>query len=172
VAIMGETDRVSRPGWDEYFMSIARDVSRRSNCIRRSVGAIIVKGKSIVSTGYNGTPMGVRNCFDGGCLRCNSPVPTGQGYDTCICVHAEANAMLLAARHGTAIENGILYSTLRPCFGCLKEAVQAGIQEIVFEQDFAYEGELEEVYQGLRQEAGLGMRQIQGASPPVAGQRP
>jgi dCMP deaminase len=169
---MGDTSRESRPGWDEYFMAIARDVSRRSNCIRRSVGAIIVKGKSIVSTGYNGTPMGVRNCFDGGCLRCNSPVPTGQGYDTCICVHAEANAMLLAARHGTAIENGILYSTLRPCFGCLKEAVQAGIKEIVFEHDFAYEGELEEVYQSLRQEADLVMRQVEPAQPPIAGQRP
>lgn len=169
---MSDNSRHDRPGWDEYFMAIAHDVSRRSNCMRRSVGAIIVKGKSIVSTGYNGTPMGVRNCFDGGCLRCNSPVPTGQGYDTCICVHAEANAMLLAARHGTAIEGGILYSTLRPCFGCLKEAVQAGIKEIVFEQDFGYEGELEEVYQSLREEALIDMRQVQPAGSPVAEKLP
>lgn len=169
---MKDSRREDRPGWDEYFMSIARDVSRRSNCVRRSVGAIIVKGRSIVSTGYNGTPMGVRNCFDGGCLRCASPVPTGQGYDTCICVHAEANAMLLAARHGTAIEGGSLYSTLRPCFGCLKEAVQAGIKEIVYEHDFAYEGELEDVYQGLKDEAGVVLRQIEPELPAVASDSP
>lgn len=152
---------MDRPGWDEYFMAIARIVASRSNCSRRSVGALIVKGRSIVSTGYNGTPMGVRNCFEGGCLRCASDIPSGQGYDTCICVHAEANAMLLAARHGTAIEGGVLYSTLRPCFGCLKEAVQAGIVEIVFEAGSPYGGELEEVYQSLRQEAGVLMRKIE-----------
>lgn len=149
---------MDRPSWDDYFMSIARDVARRSNCCRRHVGAIIVKGRSIVSTGYNGTPMGVRNCFEGGCLRCSSDVPPGQGYDTCICVHAEANAMLLAARHGTAIEGGILYSTLRPCFGCLKEAIQAGIREIVYDQGAPYEDELEEAYQNLRHEAGVVVR--------------
>ena len=151
---------MDRPAWDEYFMCIALDVARRSNCLRRSVGAIIVKGRSIVSTGYNGTPMGVRNCFEGGCIRCASPVPPGQGYDTCICVHAEANAMLLAARHGTAIEGGVLYSTLRPCFGCLKEAIQAGIKEIVYLGGEPYEGDLEEAYQSLRDEAGVLMRQI------------
>jgi len=150
---------MDRPGWDEYFVSIANDVARRANCSRRKVGAIIVKGRSIVSTGYNGTPMGVRNCYEGGCLRCASDIPSGQGYDTCICVHAEANAMLLAARHGTAIEGGTLYSTLRPCFGCLKESVQAGIAEIVFEQGFPYAGELEDAYQSLRQESGIVLRQ-------------
>ncbi len=151
-----------RPGWDEYFMGIAQHVASRSNCSRRHVGAIIVVGRSIVSTGYNGTPMGVRNCFEGGCLRCASDIPSGQGYDTCICVHAEANAMLLAARHGTAIEGGTLYSTLRPCFGCLKEAVQAGIQEIVYDGGLPYEGDLEEAYQSLRHEARIAMRQLNG----------
>jgi dCMP deaminase len=149
---------MDRPNWDDYFMTIARDVARRSNCCRRHVGAIIVVGKSIVSTGYNGTPMGVRNCNEGGCLRCNSDVPPGQGYDTCICVHAEANAMLLAARHGTAIEGGVLYSTLRPCFGCLKEAIQAGIQEIVYDVGDPYDDELEEAYQSLMHEAGMTLR--------------
>jgi dCMP deaminase len=151
---------MDRPGWDEYFMTIAHDVARRANCSRRQVGAIIVKGRSIVSTGYNGTPMGVRNCFDGGCIRCASTVASGQAYDTCICVHAEANAMLLAARHGTAIEAGILYSTLRPCFGCLKESLQAGIQEIVYDVDMPYQDDLEEAYQGLLHEAGIIMRQL------------
>ncbi len=156
-----ESERNRRPGWDEYFMGIAQDVSTRSNCSRRHVGAIIVVGRSIVSTGYNGTPMGVRNCFDGGCLRCASDAPPGQGYDTCTCVHAEANAMLLAARHGTAIEHGVLYSTLRPCFSCLKESIQAGIQEIVYGSGSPYEGELEEAYQSLLHEAGLVMRRME-----------
>jgi dCMP deaminase len=104
--------------------------------------------------------MGVRNCFEGGCLRCASDAPPGQGYDTCTCVHAEANAMLLAARHGTAIEGGVLYSTLRPCFSCLKEAIQAGIQEIVYDAGSPYEDELEEAYQQLREEAGIRMRRM------------
>lgn len=151
---------MERPSWDEYFMGLARHAATRSNCSRRSVGAVIVVGKSIVSTGYNGTPMGVRNCYDGGCARCASDVPSGQGYDTCICVHAEANAMLLAARHGTAIEGGTLYSTYRPCFGCLKESIQAGIKEIVYLLGSPYEGDLEATYQGLKEEAGLRFRQL------------
>ncbi len=152
---------MDRPSWDEYFMAIAQYAASRSNCSRRHVGAIIVVGRSIVSTGYNGTPMGVRNCFEGGCLRCASDAPPGQGYDTCTCVHAEANAMLLAARHGTAIEGGILYSTLRPCFSCLKESIQAGIREIVYDAGAPYADELEEAYQNLRTEAGIAMRQME-----------
>ncbi len=151
---------MDRPSWDEYFMGIAHHVASRANCSRRKVGAIIVVGRSIVSTGYNGTPMGVRNCFEGGCLRCASEIPSGQGYDTCTCVHAEANAMLLAARHGTAVEGGILYSTYRPCFGCLKESIQAGIKEIVYQMGAPYENELEEAYQSLREESGIGFRQF------------
>lgn len=152
-----------RPSWDEYYMDLARHASKRSNCSRRKVGAIIVKGRSIVSTGYNGTPVGVRNCFDGGCVRCSSSVAPGQGYDTCICVHAEANAMLFAARHGTAIEGGILYTTLRPCFSCLKESIQAGISEIVYLLGEPYDGELEETYWSLLRESGIKMRRWEQA---------
>ncbi len=149
-----------RPSWDEYFMKIAEDASTRSNCLRRKVGALIVKQRNIISTGYNGTPMGVKNCFEGGCPRCISDVEPGQGYDTCICVHAEANAILLAARHGNATEGGVLYTTIRPCFSCLKEAVQAGIQEIVYEQEDAYEQHLEDAYQGLVRDSELALRQF------------
>jgi dCMP deaminase len=149
-----------RPSWDEYFMRIAEDASTRSNCLRRKVGALIVKQRNIISAGYNGTPIGVKNCFEGGCPRCQSDIEPGQGYDTCICVHAEANAVLLAARHGNATEGGVLYTTLRPCFSCLKEAVQAGIQEIVFESGEAYEGPLEDAYQMLVHESGLTLRQF------------
>jgi dCMP deaminase len=141
-------------------MKIAEDASTRSNCLRRKVGALIVKQRNIISTGYNGTPIGVKNCFEGGCPRCQSDVEPGQGYDTCICVHAEANAILLAARHGNATEGGVLYTTLRPCFSCLKEAVQAGIREIVFEGGEAYEGPLEDAYQMLVRDSGLTLRRF------------
>jgi len=149
-----------RPSWDEYFMKIAEEASTRSNCLRRKVGAVIVKQRTIISTGYNGTPIGVKNCFEGGCPRCLSDVEPGQGYDTCICVHAEANAILLAARHGNATEGGVLYTTLRPCFSCLKEAVQAGIHEIVFEGEGDYEGPLEDAYQTLVRDSGLTLRRF------------
>ena len=149
---------MKRPSWDEYFMNIAHEAAKRANCIRRQVGAIIVRDRIIVSTGYNGTPMGVRNCFDGGCLRCLSDAAPGEGYDTCICVHAEENAIVLAARHGASTNGAILYSTLRPCFGCTKLCIQAGIKEVIYDQDFRYEPELEETYAALILEAGLAMR--------------
>ena len=153
-----------RPSWDEYFMKIAEEASTRSNCLRRKVGALIVKQRTIISTGYNGTPIGVKNCFEGGCPRCLSDVEPGQGYDTCICVHAEANAILLAARHGNATEGGVLYTTLRPCFSCLKEALQAGIREIVYEGEAAYEGPLEDAYQMLVRDSGLRLRRVVGGA--------
>jgi len=160
-ADLGERDMTDyRPSWDEYFMKIAEDASTRSNCLRRKVGALIVKQKNIISTGYNGTPIGVKNCFEGGCPRCQSDVEPGQGYDTCICVHAEANAILLAARHGNATEGGVLYTTVRPCFSCLKEAVQAGIKEIVYEAEDAYQGPLEEAYQALVRDSNLTLRRF------------
>ena len=138
-----------RPGWDEYYLEIARTAASRSNCSRRQVGAIIVCHHAIVSTGYNGTPMGVTNCFEGGCARCSSDTESGAGYDTCICVHAEQNAIVLAARRGNSVAGGTLYSTLRPCFGCLKEAIQAGIEKIVFGEIMSYPPDLEAVYQDL-----------------------
>jgi dCMP deaminase len=149
-----------RPDWDEYYMSIARTVSLRSNCLRRRVGAVIVVDKAIIATGYNGTPMGVRNCCDGGCPRCASDAPSGAGYDTCVCVHAEQNAIVLAARHGNATDGGILYATLRPCFGCAKESIQAGIREIVFDEPYQYGEGLEEAYRRLIAESGIELRQL------------
>ena len=151
-----------RPGWDEYYMGIARAVGARSNCIRRRVGALIVVEKAIIATGYNGTPMGVANCAEGGCPRCASDAPPGAGYDTCVCVHAEQNAIVMAARHGNATKGGTLYATLRPCFGCAKEAVQAGIRELVFAEPYAYPPDLEQVYQRLILQSGLVLRQQEG----------
>ena len=150
---------MERPSWDEYFMRIAKEAARRSSCLRRQVGSVIVKDKAIISTGYNGTPMGVRNCCDGGCPRCASDAEPGESYDTCICVHAEENAIVLAARHGASTERGTIYTTLRPCFGCAKLSIQAGIKEIVYKQDFTYPPELESVYSNLILEAGVRIRQ-------------
>jgi dCMP deaminase len=151
---------MNRPGWDQYYMGIAGAVAKRSNCLRRKVGALVVVDKSIISTGYNGSPMGVTNCCDGGCARCASDTPPGVGYDTCICVHAEQNAFLLAARNGNCTDSGTLYTTLRPCVGCTKEAIQAGIREIVFAEPTTYEDDLERVYQRLVAEAEIFFRQL------------
>ncbi len=146
---------MTRPGWDEYYLGIAQAVAARANCARRRVGAVIVVNNAIIATGYNGTPIGVRNCDEGGCPRCASDAPTGSGYDACLCVHAEQNAIVFAARHGNATNGGVLYTTLRPCFGCAKEAIQAGLRRIVFAEPFAYESELEEVYRRLIRESGI-----------------
>jgi dCMP deaminase len=149
----------ARPAWNDYYINIAWVVSSRSSCIRRAVGALIVMDKRIVSTGYNGTPFGVRNCDEGGCPRCASDTPAQAGYDWCLCVHAEQNAIALAARQGTATEGASLYVTLRPCLGCLKEAVQAGIREIIYDQPFDYDPDLEAAYQSLLSQSGIRMRQ-------------
>ena len=149
----------ARPDWDDYYMQIARAVATRSNCVRRRVGAVIVVERAIISTGYNGTPLGVLNCCEGGCPRCHSDAAPGEGYDTCLCVHAEQNAIVFAARHGNATNGGVLYTTLRPCFGCAKEAIQAGLRQIVFAEPMVYDAELEALYQRLVSESGVGLRQ-------------
>ena len=159
---------MQRPGWDEYYMTIAQAVSARSNCVRRRVGALVVVEKAIISTGYNGTPMGVRNCTDGGCPRCLSDAAPGEGYDACVCVHAEQNAFALAARHGNATNGGTLYTTLRPCFGCAKEAIQAGIREVVYGAPFEYGVGLEEVFRRLIGESGIALREGRFTATPPA----
>jgi dCMP deaminase len=123
-----------RPAPDDYFMRIAMAVRSRANCTGRRVGAIIVRDRRILSTGYNGTPTKMVNCEDGGCHRCAHPeaYPSGEAYDVCICVHAEQNALLAAARFGVAVEGCTLYTTLQPCFGCLKELLQASVREVCY----------------------------------------
>ena len=120
----------SRPGWDQYYMGIAMSVRSRADCLGNRVGAILVLDDRIISTGYNGTPASMTNCTDGGCERCadRERYQSGSRYDLCICVHAEQNALLAAARFGIATEGAVLYSTMRPCFGCTKELLQAGVQ--------------------------------------------
>lgn len=142
-----------RPDWPEYYMRIAMAVRARANCTGNRVGAILVKDRRIIATGYNGTPHGFTNCMDGGCKRCanRQRYPSGKGYDLCICVHAEQNTLLQAARFGIAAEGADLYSTMRPCFGCTKELLQAGIRRVYYLHEWQYpDPEMQEEYQRLQ----------------------
>ena len=130
----------ARPGWDEYFMQIARIVAMRSNCMKRKVAAVVVKDRRIISTGYNGTPRGVRNCNEGGCPRCNALADSGTRLDECLCSHAEENAIVQAAYHGISVKGATLYSTFSPCLICTKIIINAGIERVVYNLDYPLSG--------------------------------
>jgi dCMP deaminase len=127
---------MKRPAWDEYFMEITRLVARRSTCLRRSVGAVLVKDKNILATGYNGAPSGVAHCLDVGCLRERLAVLPGERHELCRGLHAEQNAIIQAAKHGTNINGATLYCTTMPCIICSKMLINAGILRIVFAQGY------------------------------------
>jgi dCMP deaminase len=120
-----------RPSWDEYFLSIAKLVARRSTCLRRVVGAVLVKQRRILATGYNGTPSGIIHCSEVGCLRERLKVPSGQRHELCRGLHAEQNVLLQAALYGTSTAQSTLYITNQPCIICAKMLINAGIKEIV-----------------------------------------
>jgi dCMP deaminase len=145
-----------RPGWDDYFMGIARVVASRSNCVKRKVAAVVTHDKRIISTGYNGTPRGTRNCNEGGCPRCNDLAPGGTRLDECLCSHAEENAITQAAYHGVSLKGGTIYSTFSPCLQCTKMIINVGLEEVVFQTDYP----LGEVSLGLLSEAKVMTRQI------------
>lgn len=126
----------TRPDWDTYYMDIAHVVARRGNCSRRQVAAVLVLENRIVSTGYNGTPRGVKNCFEGGCPRCSGNTPSGADLGECVCLHAEENAIAQAAYHGISLRNSILYVTLSPCLTCARLVISAGIKEVVYEHEY------------------------------------
>jgi dCMP deaminase len=150
-----------RPGWDEYFMAIARVVASRSNCVKRKVAAVITVDRRIISTGYNGTPRGVPNCNEGGCPRCNAFAEGGTRLDECLCSHGEENAITQAAYHGVRVREGTLYTTLSPCLTCTKMIINAGIAEVVYNADYPLGG----VALELLREAGVKVRRI--AMPPA-----
>jgi dCMP deaminase len=127
---------MKRPAWDEYFMEITRLVARRSTCLRRSVGAVLVKDKNILATGYNGAPSGVAHCLDVGCLRERMAVLPGERHELCRGLHAEQNAIIQAAKHGTNINGATLYCTTMPCIICSKMLINAGILRIVYAQGY------------------------------------
>ena len=148
---------LDRPDWDEYFIRIAQVASTRSNCIKRKVGAVIVRDKRLISTGYNGTPRGTRNCNEGGCPRCNSLAGSGTRLEECLCSHAEENAITQAAYHGTSVKGGTIYTTFAPCLICTKMIINSGIQEVVYNVDYP----LNEVVFKLFDQAGIKIRQHQ-----------
>lgn len=124
---------MNRPSWDSYFMSIATLVATRSTCLRRQIGAVIVKDKRILATGYNGAPTAAHHCIDvGKCLREEMGVPSGQRHELCNAVHAEQNAILQAAKFGIPIDGATLYCTNRCCFICAKMVVNSGITKVFY----------------------------------------
>ena len=139
-----------RPTWDEYFMEIVELVKTRSTCLRRQVGALIVKDKRILSTGYNGSPVGCKHCDETECLRDQLGIPSGQRHELCRGIHAEQNALVQAAYSGTSVKDGTLYVTNQPCVLCAKMAINAGIKKIVFSGDYPDELAME-----LLQESGV-----------------
>ncbi|WP_274378607.1 deoxycytidylate deaminase [Desulforamulus profundi] len=124
------------PSWDEYFMEITRVVATRSTCLRRKVGAAIVKDNRILATGYNGAPAGLTHCLEIGCLREQMGIPSGQRHELCRALHAEQNAIIQAAVHGTAIQGSIIYVTNQPCVMCCKMIINAGIKKVIFAGDY------------------------------------
>ena len=139
-----------RPDWDEYFMEIAEVVRKRSTCLRRKVGAIIVKDSRILATGYNGAPAGVPHCGEVGCLRAQLNVPSGERHELCRGIHAEQNAIVQAAYLGVSIDGSTLYCTNQPCVLCAKMLINAGVKRIVIK-----EGYPDELAQKMLAEAGL-----------------
>ena len=149
-------EQFQRPDWDEYFMDIAHVVSKRGNCSRRKVAAVIVSDRRIISTGYNGTPRGIDNCFEGGCPRCASDASSGENLGECICAHAEENAIVQAACHGIAVRNSTLYCILSPCLMCTKMIINAGIKEVVYETEYHFTEQARDLFS----EAGVACRKF------------
>jgi len=126
----------SRPGWDDYFMGIAKVAALRSNCLKRRVAAVIIRDKRIIATGYNGTPRGIKNCNEGGCPRCNAFGESGSNLEECLCSHAEENAIVQSAYHGVIVKEATLYTTFSPCLMCTKMIINSGISEVVFHASY------------------------------------
>jgi dCMP deaminase len=126
-----------RPSWDEYFSRISLEVSKRSTCLRRHVGAILVLDKRILATGYNGAPRGVAHCIEVGCLRDAHNVPSGERHELCRGLHAEMNVLIQAASHGIRVQESTLYCTTFPCSLCAKMLINGGVQRIVAQADYA-----------------------------------
>jgi dCMP deaminase len=125
-----------RPPWDVYFLDIAHFVASRSTCLRRHVGAIVVKDKRILTTGYNGAPSGLAHCLEIGCLREEMHIPSGERHELCRALHAEQNAVIQAAVHGVAIAGSTLYVTNQPCVICSKMIINAGIVKVVYDAGY------------------------------------
>lgn len=141
---------MDRPSWQQYFADISTLVASRSTCLRRKVGAVIVRNKRLLTTGYNGAPSGVAHCLDVGCLRDQLGIPSGQRHELCRGLHAEQNAIIQAATHGVSIEGADLYCTNLPCIICTKMIINAGIRRV-----FYIDGYADEMSLAMLEEAGV-----------------
>ncbi|MBL7069639.1 MAG: cytidine/deoxycytidylate deaminase family protein [Candidatus Omnitrophica bacterium] len=145
--------KIKRPNWDEYFFKITKLVSERSTCLRRRVGAILVKDKKILASGYNGAPVGIAHCDRTGCIRLKLNVPSGWRHELCRGLHAEQNALLQAALHGVSAKGATLYATIQPCIICAKMIINAGVKEVVIEDGYP-----DKMSRGFLKEAGITLR--------------
>jgi len=145
-----------RPTWDDYFMSIATQVGSRSTCTRRKIGALVVRDKRILATGYNNVPSSIEHCTTKGCLRDEMGIPSGERHELCRGIHAEQNAVVQAAKYGTSIDGASMYTTTQPCILCAKIMINAGIKEIVFSGDYP-----DDLSRAMIEEAGVALRQVQ-----------
>lgn len=130
------SDNRTRPSWETYFMDIAHLVAKRSTCRRRAVGALLVKDKRILSTGYNGAPSGLKHCLDIGCLREKLNIASGERHELCRGIHAEQNAIIQAALHGVSIKDATLFCTNQPCLICAKMLINASITKIYYHSGY------------------------------------
>src|SRR5882724_10353260 len=131
---------MDRPDRQHYYMAIAEAVSKRSNCIRRQIGAILVREDRVISTGYNGTPRGLPNCSGGGCLRCaeTTDQTSGTNLGDCLCCHAEENCIVQAAYHGVSVKGSVLFTMLSPCLTCTKMIINSGIAQVIYLKEYTH----------------------------------
>lgn len=148
---------MGRPSWDEYFMEVTRVVASRATCLRRQLGAVIVKDKRILATGYNGPPSGLAHCTDIGCLRQEKGIPSGERYEFCRGLHAEQNAIIQAASYGVSIKEAVIYTSCHPCVTCAKMIINAGIRRVVYASDFP-----DKLSRELLAEAGITVERFKG----------
>jgi len=148
---------MGRPTWDEYFMEVTRVVATRATCLRRQLGAVIVKDKRILATGYNGPPSGLAHCIDIGCLRQEKGIPSGERFEFCRGLHAEQNAIIQAASYGVSIRDAVIYTTCRPCVTCAKMIINAGIRRVVYAFDYP-----DELSREVLAEAGITVEHFKG----------
>ncbi len=148
---------LERPSWEEYFMAITDLVAQRSTCTRRKVGAILVRDRRIIATGYNGAPSGIRHCLEVGCLRDQQAVPSGERHELCRGLHAEQNAIIQAALHGVSLQGSMLFCTNMPCSICSKMLINAGITKILYRSGYP-----DAMAAGMLAEAGVPLIQTTG----------
>ncbi len=150
-------EHLDRPDWDQYFMQMAEFAATRTTCLRRAVGAVIVKDRRVLATGYNGAPQGLTHCEELGCLRQQLNVPSGQRHELCRALHAEQNAIITAARYGVNIDGATIYVNTQPCVVCAKMLINAGITEIVYKNPYP-----DELSMSMLGESGIKLRVYEG----------